>query len=106
MQLKCVLAKAHLLTFIEGKVMPDHLHGQIRAGVSAEKLTELCTSVIELFLWWRDIDGVFAETSTGFARIAFVPAVRDGLHQLLKLPGRECYVCLHQIIAASCSGSA
>ena len=64
--------------------MPGHVHGNIRAVISAEKFIEFIAPVIELFFWRLDVDRVFAETIRGFTRIAFVPTIRDGLHESFK----------------------
>src|SRR5215207_7212159 len=85
MQLECILAKANLLLFIEGKMMPGHLHGEVHAEIAAKKLMEFCAAVIQLFVWRLKVDRIFAETIGGLPRVAFLPAVRDCLQQLLKI---------------------
>jgi len=86
---KCVLAKSNLVFFAKGEMMPRHFHGKIRAVIAAEEFIEFGTAAIKLLVWRFYVDRVFAETIRGFVRVPFVPAIGNGLHQLVEFTSRD-----------------
>lgn len=80
MHFKGVFAKTDLLQFVEGQVTPGHFHWDVRSLITSEELVKLSASVIDLFIWRLDIDGILAEAFRRFAGVPFIPAFSDGLH--------------------------
>src|SRR5688500_4007512 len=90
MHLKCVLPKANLILFVEGEVMPGHLHGQIGTGITTEKFIKLRLSMIKLLIRRLDVNCIFAEAIRRLTSVSLIPAIRDSLHEMFK--GFECKV--------------
>jgi hypothetical protein len=100
---KCVFAKSNLFFFAKGEMMPSHFHGKIRAVIAAEEFIEFGTAAIKLLVWRFYVDRVFAKTIRGFpgtardllsksgryVRVPFVPAIGNGLHQLVEFISRD-----------------
>src|SRR5688572_14211725 len=78
-------------------MMPGHFHGKFRATITAEKFVEFYPAMVELLVGRLDVERVFTETLRGFVGVAFVPAIRDGLHEPVEFISRNFHGLRHGI---------